>query len=113
MRKIFLLLPFLFLLLSCSKDGEKPDNLLPQETMVQAMVDMQVAEAKVKNLHLSADSTRKLYSLYELSIFEKYNISPAQYQESIHYYLNNYKQMTAIHTAVMDTLTKRQNQIPQ
>lgn len=113
MRKIFLLLPLVFLILSCSNEGDKPKDLLPQETMVSIMADMQLAEAKVKNLHLPADSTRELYSLYELSIFEKYEVEPEQYQESFHYYLNEYNEMTAIHNALLDTLNRRQNQIAQ
>ncbi len=113
MRNLFLLFTLVFLLLSCSEEGAKPDNLLPKETMVRVMADMQLAEAKVKNLHLSTDSTRKLYSLYELSIFEQYNVEPEQYRESFTWYLNNYKEMNEIHTALMDTLDRRQNQISQ
>ena len=113
MRKLFLLLSALVIVLGCSGDGKKPDNLLPKETMVRVLADMQIAEAKVKNLHLPLDSTRKLYALYELSIFEKYNVSSQEYLDSYKYYLENYNEMQAINNALLDTLNSRQNQIPQ
>ena len=113
MRKLFLLLIALAIVFGCSRKGKKPDNLLPKETMVRVLADMQLAEAKVKNLHLPLDSTRKLYAMYELSIFEKYNVDAQQYLDSYKYYLESYNEMQAINNALIDTLNQRQNQIPQ
>lgn len=111
MRKIFLLLSAVLLLAGCSREADKPQNLLAKETMVGLMVDMQIAEAKVKNLRVSTDSARHLFSIYELAMFHEKNISPEQYKASYEYYLNQYEEMKAIQKAVVDTLNQRQQRL--
>ena len=107
MKKIFLLLALVLIGMGCSKETEKPKNLLSKVTMVKVMADMNEAEAKIKNLRLSMDSSRQIYREYEKSIFEQYGISSEQYQKSYQFYLLNYKEMTDIHNAVIDTLDRR------
>lgn len=112
MKNLFLLFAVVLIILSaCSPGAKKPENLLSKETMIQVMADMQLAEAKVKNLRVSTDSARQVYSIYELHIFEKRGIEPEQYKESYQYYLSSYEEMRKIHTALIDTLNQRQSQI--
>lgn len=108
MKNLFLLFIIMLLGTACSQSSEKPQNLLTKETMVRVMADMQFAEAKVKNMRVSTDSARQVYSIYELSIFDKWNISPGQYTQSYEYYLTKHDEMTAIHAALIDTLGRRQ-----
>ncbi|WP_017731815.1 DUF4296 domain-containing protein [Nafulsella turpanensis] len=108
MKNLFLLLLVTLLTTACSNNADKPENVLSQETLVRVMADLQLAEAKVKNLRVSTDSARQLFSIYELQIFEEWNISPEQYTESYEYYLNEYDEMSDIHAALIDTLSRRQ-----
>lgn len=107
MKKIFLLLTLVLFALACTKETKKPKNVLSKETMVKIMADMTLAEAKLKNLRLASDTSRKIYQEYEKSIFEKMNVSAEQYQESYQYYLLNFNEMSAMHAAVIDTLDRR------
>lgn len=108
MKKIFLLLTLLALFFqSCKNDAEKPKDLLPKTSMASLMADMAVAEAKVKNLRLSVDSSRQIYRIYEHNIFKNRGISSERYKVSYQYYLLNYKEMASIHEAVIDTLNRR------
>lgn len=112
MKNLFLLFAVVLIVLSsCSSGSKKPENLLSKETMIQVMADMQLAEAKVKNLRVSTDSARQVYSIYELQILEEREIEPEQYKVSYQYYLNSYEEMQEIHTALIDTLNQRQSQI--
>ncbi len=112
MKNLFLLFAVVLVVLSaCSSGPEKPKNLLSKETMIQVMADMQLAEAKVKNLRVSTDSARQVYSIYELQILSKRGIGPEQYKASYQYYLDSYDDMSKIHTALIDTLSQRQSQL--
>ena len=108
MKNLFLLLLLILITTACTKNADKPENVLSQEEMVRIMADMQLAEAKVKNLRVSTDSARHLFSIYELQVFEEWGISPEQYKESYEYYLTQYDVMSDLHTALIDTLTRRQ-----
>jgi hypothetical protein len=111
MKNLFLLLIIILLATACSQPSEKPANLLPKETMVRVMADMHFAEAKVKNMRVSTDSARHVFSIYELKIFDRWNISPEQYTQSYEYYLTRYDEMTAMQAALIDTLSRRQQQV--
>lgn len=112
MKNLFLLFAVVLVLFaSCSSGSEKPENLLSKETMIQVMADMQLAEAKVKNIRVSTDSARHVYSIYELQILDAHGIDPEQYKSSYQYYLDSYDEMAEIHTALIDTLNQRQSQI--
>ena len=108
MKNLFLLLLVILITNACSENADKPENVLSQEEMVRIMADMQLAEAKVKNLRVSTDSARHLFSIYELQIFEEWGITAEQYKESYEFYLTDYELMSDLHTALIDTLTKRQ-----
>lgn len=111
MKNLFLLLLAVLLVTACSQEEEKPGNLLTKETMVRVLADMHIAEAKVKNLRVSTDSARQVYSIYELKIFDEWNITPEQYTQSYEYYLTRYDEMTAMQNALIDTLNRRQQRI--
>lgn len=111
MKNLFLLLLAVLFITACSKEAEKPDKLLTKETMVRVLADMHVAEAKVKNMRVSTDSARQVYSIYELKIFDQWNITPEEYTRSYEYYLTSYDEMTAMQNALIDTLSRRQQKV--
>lgn len=113
MNKIFLLFALLLSFQACTKETNKPENLLSKEKMVGIMADMTLAEAKIKNLRVSIDSSRQIYREYEKSIFIERDVSSEQYKESYRYYLLNYKEMASLHAAVIDTLNRRQQKVLQ
>ena len=113
MKNLFLLLSVILLTTACSENADKPENVLSEEELVRIMADMQLAEAKVKNLRVSTDSARQLFSIYELQIFEEWDVTAEQYKESYEYYLSNYELMSDIHTALIDTLSQRQKNAVQ
>lgn len=108
MKKIFLLLAAIALFFTaCKKDNQRPEDLLPKEKMAVVMADMAEAEAKIKNLRLPVDSGRQIYRIYENTIFKNRGVTSERYKESYQYYLLNYKEMSAIHNAIIDTLSRR------
>ncbi|AHM59528.1 hypothetical protein D770_06325 [Flammeovirgaceae bacterium 311] len=96
---------------SCDKTLGPPKNVLSERKMVSIMADLHVAEARVKAQSVSQDSARHLYSIYELQILDKHNVSPEKYLHSYQYYLDNHRLMTRVHQATLDTLTERQRKL--
>ena len=74
--------------------------------MAEILTELQVAEAKVKNIRVPLDSAKYVYANYELQIFGQHNISAETYQKSLAYYLENSRAMGRINEAVLDKLTQ-------
>ncbi len=94
---------------SCN-DAFRPANVLSEEKMAEVITELQIAEAKVKNLRIRVDSAKVVYANYELEIFERLGITDKAYLSSLEYYLENSRAMSRINQAVIDTLTARQAQ---
>lgn len=75
------------------------------------LVDLQVAESKIKTLRISSDSARHVFSIYEVQIFDKHNVTQEDYLRSYEYYLDNHRLMSRVHQAVLDTLLARQQKV--
>ena len=84
MRKLLLISVLVLFSISCA-EKEKPENLLPEETYIQLVVEMQLLQNYVKQSN--PDSTH-LDSL-STAIFEAYNIRREQFYESHEYYQQN------------------------
>lgn len=84
MNKFIYILFISFLMFSCTSNTilKKPDNLIPEDQMVDLLTDLLLAvnAETTKNLDLK----RKVN--YHPLVFEKYNIDSAQFKESNFYY---------------------------
>jgi hypothetical protein len=110
MNRLFLCL-LVLCTFACDQTLGPPKNVLPEKKMVSIMADLHVAEAKVKALGVSQDSARSLFSIYEIQILDKHNVSPDKYLHSYQYYLDNHRLMTRVHQATLDTLIERQRKL--
>jgi len=84
MNKYIYILFISFLIFSCTSNTilKKPDNLIPEDQMVDLLTDLMLAvnAETTKNLDLK----RKVN--YHPLVFEKYNIDSTQFKESNFYY---------------------------
>ncbi|EMR02678.1 DUF4296 domain-containing protein [Cesiribacter andamanensis] len=96
---------------SCDKTLGPPKGVLSERKMVSLLVELHIAEAKVKNLRVTTDSAHQLYNLYELQILDKHNVAQDKYVQSYQYYLENHRLMTRVQDAVLDTLLQRQQKL--
>ncbi len=100
-----------FLLLSaCANTEELPENLLSKEKMVGILIDIHIAEARANRIQLrSYDSTQAYYKKLEADVFSKHKVDTARYRMSYRYYMNHMKELDDIYTAVVDSLSLREN----
>jgi hypothetical protein len=110
MKRLFLCLMALWFS-SCDNTLGPPKGVLPERKMVSLLVELHLAEAKVKNLRVTTDSANQLYSLYELQILDTHNVSQEAYLHSYQFYLENHRLMTRVQEAVLDTLLQRQQKL--
>jgi hypothetical protein len=97
-----------WLLQACSAvDDTKPENLLPEETMVNVLTDIHLTEARVGQMGLrSIDSSNIVYNRLEKQIFRKYKLDTAQYNASYRYYSTHPREMEAVYKEITGRLQK-------
>jgi hypothetical protein len=129
----FFILSLLFLF-SCSRHTknvvQQPDDLIPQNKMVQVLADVHLLEATLsvrspipsgRNRHLppefSHDSVgpvsmepQKKDTLPYYNIFEHYKITSRQYESSMAWYTANPEKLNDLYDLVIIELTKRQTE---
>jgi hypothetical protein len=98
-----------WLLQACSAvDDTKPENLLPEETMVSILTDIHLTEARVMQMGLrSVDSSNIVYNRLEKQIFRKYKLDTAQYNASYRYYSTHPREMEAVYKEITGRLQKK------
>ena len=110
MKKITILLLSVFVL-SCTSNTifEKPENLIPKDSMIDLLVDMQLA--------VGARSGKNLDEKYGLDymplVYEKYNIDSARFAESSFYYSTDIDHYTKILKTVKARLKKMNDENEQ
>ena len=93
---------------SCANsDNEIPNNIIPQEKLVDVITEMEITQALVKFKFTIKDSSINQSELFK-EIYIEYNISKEQISNSIKYYTNQPKTMDSIYVKVIDRLSEMQ-----
>ncbi len=93
---------------SCiNSDNEIPNNIIPQEKLVDVLTEMEITQALVKFKFTIKDSSINQSELFK-EIYIEYNISKEQISNSIKYYTNQPKTMDSIYVKVIDRLSEMQ-----
>lgn len=94
----------LIIAFACGSNDRPPEGVMSEKKMISFLKEAYYAETKVKNLHLSSDSSRLLFRNYELALYQKYGVTEEQFAESYNYYLQNPYQLEDINAAILDSL---------
>jgi hypothetical protein len=112
-KKIHLLLPVTLMLLlanACSSTKDEiPADILPREKLIEVLVDVQLAEAKIQTENLMLkDSTKTIAYGYYKYIFNKHKIDSVVFKKSIIYYSQHLNELDKIYDEVITGISKRQ-----
>jgi hypothetical protein len=108
--KKYLFAVFVFLTVACIERPVPPAGTLTQSQMVQILVDIHIAEAKVGHFSFrNIDSSKALYRRYEQDIFKKHGVDTTTYRKSFEFYLENTQYLDDIYSAVIDSLSYRES----
>lgn len=102
---LFLIIVGLF---SCSQKRNTPSDVIPEEKMVQFLMDVHIEEARLLALNLPRDSARTLFDEIEKKLFKKHGLDDSVYKKSYEYYLNDVKGLDEIYGAIVDSLSLRE-----
>jgi hypothetical protein len=109
MKKIiaYLLLIFLF---SCKQDNKQiviPDTVLSKEKMAEIVLQIHLAEA---NANLNSPPDVRLTSKVNLEeIIKSNNLSEAQYDSSMTFYINHPLLLNEVYEITLNELSKKQS----
>ncbi|MEB2777304.1 DUF4296 domain-containing protein [Algoriphagus sp. D3-2-R+10] len=107
--KRFLILSFSILALASCGSGNKPEGLLPQDKMVEVLIDIHLTEGLTSAMPVAYDSSIVLYNLLEKDVFVKHEVSDSVFTQSMLYYLRDPAEMEQIYSRVVDSLIVRES----
>src|SRR5690606_5493640 len=110
MKKLLFICTAFLGLLACQdiQYPEKPDNLIPEDKMVDIITDLYIFNAsKSYNRNLLQESGLTMESF----IFEKYQIDSLQFEKSSDYYAANIEKLEAIYKKAQTRLELQQQEI--
>lgn len=118
---VLLLVPLLMINSCSSKEEEKKfeliEGIIPEETMINLLVDIHIAEATIKQgkndnriRHLPIKKKGNVNVFY-YSIFKKYKIDRDIFVESIDYYSQYPEKFEEIYTEVINRLSETQSEL--
>lgn len=89
---------------SCSQKMAKPDNLIPEETMIKVLTDLTLLNAS----EVTEKKTLNQYNITpETYIYKKYNIDSLQFAVSNTYYANNVDAYQRIYNKLKEELNAK------
>lgn len=95
------------------RDTTKPEGLLSQQEMVNLMVDVYLAEARISSTQIPRDSAIQLFYPYEDSLLSEKGLSDSVLMANYQYYMLHPQEMEVILDAVIDTLNLREQRMKE
>lgn len=111
MKNSFLIL-VLISAMACSgdKQSKQPANLIVEDTMVNILIDIHVAQADVSMRNLPQDSADNLFLIKKMKVLQRYNADEARFKESYFYYLEHISQLENMYGRVVDSIGLKETQ---
>ena len=103
----YLVIAMLIALIQC-KEEQKPAGIMNEEEMVDLLVELYLAEAKISLTGIRRDSANKLFLPYEEAIIAARGITDSTLNKNYDYYFQHPDELEHILDAVMDTLNLRE-----
>lgn len=111
MLKNFLyLLLVLFSLMACDNKQEKRPTI-SEKQLVDILVDVHLTDASLSSKNIYTRRGNYLPSYYYNSIYEKYGISPTQFDSCINYYGRHSQRFNQLYDQVIDSLNRLETKL--
>lgn len=108
MSRFTLIFAMIVAVAACNQPTELPKGLLPEEQMVQVLVELHLAEARVELIQIPQDSIRPLLKQRYSEIFTQLEIDTAKFNSTFEYYEKHPKKMDLLYEKVVDNLVERE-----
>ncbi len=88
------------------KRGPAPSDLIPRDTMVMVMFDMNLLESHVQMTYGQVSRYHKIMKESAKVIFDKYHITEKRYDESLSFYGTRQEKMSSMYNQVLDSVNR-------
>ena len=114
--KILLLVMAWILFFGCSPKKEVseldiPAHIIPPDSMTLIIADLQYTEAILREHKRIGKDNEVRSAKYMKELFEKYQVNPARYKQSIAFYEQNQKAYYQIYTDVVSLLSQKETEL--
>jgi hypothetical protein len=108
-RRFFAVAIGLIFLWGCGKDvPDPPSGLIPRETFVELLAEVQLIEAVLNQNMIRNDEPRARIARYYKTTFETFKVTPQQFQETYTWYYGQPDLLLEIYDEVITVIsTKR------
>lgn len=115
MRNLLILIGSILIMSSCYNKHqptsvEIPENMIPRDTIVLILVDVEIAEAALRHKYNMGHEIGENKEAYFLSIFSKYDVSKGLYDSSLAYYKSDIESLNLIYEDVISQLSLMQSE---
>ncbi len=110
MSSIVKILVFLVLLSSCAGEGnlDVPDDVIPRDSMVSALMDMHLIEGAKVGQKMMGDTVK--INTYYAKLYQKYGVTKKQFEKSFQFYSEHPDAMNKMYQEVIERLNKIQKE---
>jgi hypothetical protein len=106
MTRLGLITVLIAILSGCKND--RPPGVLSREQYAALLIEVYLTEAKFSQLPITSDSTMRLYLAHEPELLKKFGLNDSTLAVTYEYYTNHPKELEMVYTAVVDTLSLRE-----
>ena len=106
-KTLFILSLALFGCAEKQVERAQPDNLLSEAELIPVIIDLQILESHYHRNYSRPDVYKKALDSASALVFEKYNMSKSNFEESYDYYAYDASHMYFIYEAALDTINLR------
>lgn len=107
--KLLGLVCFLALCTSCEDAEEPPENLLPRDTFVEVMVEVQLIEAIFNQNMIRNDEPKARIARYYKDSFEQFGVSREAFEATHEWYHKHPAELQNIYDEVISKLRQKQS----
>jgi len=94
--------------LGCDRQEKIPEGIMSKQEMTEVLLHAHLIEARINQLRISGDSSKKLFMRLEDHMFDTLGVDSSRYFDSYNYYLQKVKPLEEIYQMVIDSLSLRE-----
>lgn len=111
MNRIVVSIFVILVIIGCTRE-KIPEGILSEPEMVNILIQLYVAEEKLSKAAVPYDSSSRLVPYFRAKVFENTGVPDSVYKKSMEYYMANPKKLDFIYTALVDSLSLKEQSKP-
>ncbi|WP_225986825.1 DUF4296 domain-containing protein [Rufibacter sp. LB8] len=98
-------------MLSCGETLEKPQDMLPEDTMTNILLDIHLTEARIGRTILHQDTAKATFRFASKDILKKHGVSDSAFRHSYDFYLKHPAEMDKLYERIIDSLSLQESKL--